>query len=290
MSKTYIVAPNYTTRPPSPDDVTSHGESFSSNALFLGDIIRHPLGPELDPLNRADRIPIPAADLVLPVDVKRNFTATRQTLLSGRFGIWATLLATMGLPVDVAIGLFLERNSEDVISASALETHEFIATDEFVNKSMGLDSIVNYLEGCRDPPPPLYMITGLKIVRGPSAKSGVTTKAGASLGANFASGDVMKILEFTRSKTEGLSFDKSTPFILAYRLRKILYKRGKYEHGLFQKGASMMDGSLVTTGSEVEVNGLGEEMTSEDTIFADLEIHVQKDGKEEDWIIAKDEW
>jgi len=112
MAKTYIVAPNYTTRPPPSDhepvsgtvlatdlkptttesELTagskfSDGDVSSSGALFLGDIIRNPLGPELVPLNRADRIKIPPAGLVLPVDIKKNLNATRKALMSGRFGI-----------------------------------------------------------------------------------------------------------------------------------------------------------------------------------------------------------
>jgi hypothetical protein len=318
MAKTYIVAPNYTTRPPPSDHKPASGtvpatgsnvrpgttdsdpavgselsadDVSSSGALFLGDIIRNPLGPELVPLNRVDRIKIPSADLVLPVDIKKNFKATRKALLSGRFGIWVTLLATLGLPLGVEIGLFLERNSEDVISVSELETLEFIATDDFVNKSMKLKSIEAYLEGCRDPPPPLYMVTGLKIVRGASAKSEATAKAEASFGANVPVADVKNILEFTKSRTAGESFDGSTPFVLAFRARKILYKKGKFEHTLFLKGASMMDGSHVIKESEVEVNGLGEDVILDETLLEDDEIHVQKDDEDDiEWIVSNSDW
>jgi hypothetical protein len=194
---------------PAADSKLSAGDVASSGALFLGDIVRNPLGPELVPLNRADRMKIPPADL-LPVDIKNSFSAKRKTLLSGRFGIWTTVLTTLGLPVGVEMGLFLERNSEDVISASALEKHEFLATDDFVNKSMKLKSIKAYLEGCRDPPPPLYMVTGLKIVRGASTNSEATAKVEASLGANVPAAGVKKIIEFTKSRTAGFSFNGST--------------------------------------------------------------------------------
>lgn len=184
------------------------------------------------------------------------------------------------------MGLFLERNSEDIISASELETHEFIATADFVNKSMKLKSIEAYLDGCRDPPPPLYIVTGLKIVRGASAKSEATAKVEASLGANIPTADVKKILEFTKSRTAGESFDGSTPFVLAFRARKILYKNGKFVHTLFQKGASMMDGSQVIKESEVQVNGLGEDVFPDETLLEDDEIHVQKDGEDDiEWIV-----
>jgi hypothetical protein len=287
MAKTYIVAPNYTTRPPPSND----GDPVpgpSSGALFLGDIISLPLGPELDPLNRTDRIAVPPADLVLPVDIKTGFTMTRKNLLSGRFGIWATLLAILGLPLGVEMGVFLERNSEDVISASELETREFVATNDFVDKSMKLGSIQAYLAGCGDRQPPLYMVTGLKIVRGASANSEVSAKLEASMAANAPAANV-KMLEFTKSRTVGEAFDGSTSFVLAFRARKILYKKGKFEHTLSQRGASMMDGSQVTIESKVEFVGLGEEVLPDKALLEDdeIEIHVQKDGEDDvEWIVT----
>ena len=190
MAKTYIVAPNYATRappsysteaashpPPPPPPAAAAPESAPSStpgttaaedtdqseliadspALHLGDIVRDPLSSELRILNRSDRLVVPKRDLVLPVDVKTGFSKKRKDLLSGRFGIWATLLASMGLPLGgIDIGLFLERKSDGVIKASRLETHEFEATDDFVDKSMHLLSMEAYLKSCQDSPAPLY--------------------------------------------------------------------------------------------------------------------------------------
>jgi hypothetical protein len=186
------------------------------------------------------------------------------------------------------MGVFLERNSEYVISASELETREFVATNDFVDKSMKLGSIQAYLAGYGDRPTPLYLVTGLKIVRGASANSEVSAKVEASMAANAPAANV-KMLEFAKSRTVGEAFDGSTPFVLAFRARKILYGKGKYEHSLSQRGASMMDGSQAAIKSEVEFVGLGEEVLPDEALLEDdeIKIHVQKDGEDDvEWIVT----
>lgn len=107
MTKTYIIAPNFSTQP---------------DALRLGDILKDPLGGDLDPLNGECRVDIDPKHLNA-VSIDSSFSVTRKALLSGRFGLWSTFLATIGLPVGVDVGLFLGRNSTDIIKADILDAH-----------------------------------------------------------------------------------------------------------------------------------------------------------------------
>ncbi|KAF6820942.1 hypothetical protein CPLU01_12633 [Colletotrichum plurivorum] len=122
MAKTYIVTPNYTTRPPPTlqsvakvpvsEGVNNISEAIAEpltdtdvGTLFLGDVLRYPLGSELSVLNRIDRIKVPNHLLALPPDVKQGFRATRQSLLKGRVGVWASLLAALSLPLGIELGV-----------------------------------------------------------------------------------------------------------------------------------------------------------------------------------------
>lgn len=140
MAKTYIVTPNYTTRPPPTlqnvakvpvskgvDDSEAVAEPIITTnvrSLYLGDVVRHPMGAELSVFNRVDRLEVPIHLLALQPDVKTGFRATRKTLLKGRVGVWSSFLAALGLPFGIEIDVALERSSDDVISAERIETQE----------------------------------------------------------------------------------------------------------------------------------------------------------------------
>jgi len=302
--KTYIVAPNYTTRSPPPDyyAVDDGGEGSNNagigakappaGALCLGDIIRDPLQPQLIPLNRLSRLPIPAADL-LPPDVKTDFTATRRTLLSGRLGLHAILLAALGLPgAATDASLALSRTTEDVISAARLETLEFLPSDAFVRDAMTLQPDVRaYLDGSasgRRPPPPLYMVTGLKVVRGASVRSEAGSAAEGGLGVGLPLGSATaRVLDFSRTRAEGMSFEGSTDFVLAFRVNKVLYRKGVFEHRLSQKGASMMDEQRPdqVENSEVVVGGVGEDYEVDEELYDEEDVLVEKDDEDMEWMV-----
>ena len=135
------------------------------------------------------------------------------------------------------------------------------------------------------------MISGLKIVYGASLVSESTSMVETSLGATVPGADVKRIVEFTKSRTEGQSFDGSTPFVLAFRARRILYTNGKWEHRLSQKGASMMDGALKLKEFKLDVNGLGEDAAPDGDMLEDDEVVVQKDEEDDfGWIVPGSEW
>ncbi|KAL8296016.1 hypothetical protein RB600_001483 [Gaeumannomyces tritici] len=257
MTKTYIVAPNFSVPP---------------NSLRLGDILVDPLDPDLAPLNRKARTEIPADDLS-PVGVLKSFSATREKLLSGRFGLWTTFLAGLGVPVGVDMGLLLERHSKDVIKAGELHTHEFVASDEYVTGVMQTAAVKIYVDAFEKNPVPLYMITGLKIAKGMSVNLNDDTKVDAKLGVTLpdVAADVKPVLQVIRNRVDGVAFSSKTDLILAFRVREVISTGGKVEHKLWLKGASMLDGDEKKTAP-----------TGKDTLGDDFSPEEAKRMAEED--------
>ncbi|KAK7917297.1 hypothetical protein PG985_010905 [Apiospora marii] len=239
MSKTYIFAPNFNISPP------------PTGPLHLGDIITEPLGPELVALNRLNRIAIPEANQT-PVDAKQGFSATRRDLLAGRLGLWASFLGTIGLPLGIEAGVALERHSDEVLLVDTLETHEILATDNLVRQTVKLPGVRTYLQAATERSGPfrggrkstsVYMVTGLKIARGASLKSEKGSLAEATLGLTSELADVQPLIKLSQQRTRGFGFEYSTPFVVAFRVRKIMWARGgdDVSHRLWTKSASMMD-------------------------------------------------
>jgi hypothetical protein len=315
MAKTYIVAPSYSVRPPpslqdpaswpAPADnqPPSRAESASvqdgappagtaAATLYLGDILRDPLAAELNIINkRKDRLPVPREKLALPPDVKTGFKDTRSNLLKGRLGIWTALLTSLGLPGGADISVGFETGADDVIAAEALETQEMeldAVDDEFLAASMQVPSVKAYLAGCRDPPPALYMVTGLKIVYGASVTTSTSTSFDATAGAEAGGESVLKLVEFNWSRSGDQEFTGSIPFVLAFRARKILYKRGRWEHTSSHKGASMMsggDGKLPDTDAKVSGVG-GDAVPDEDMIEYDEACICPDETEDLSWVVS----
>ncbi|KAI1752134.1 hypothetical protein F4782DRAFT_158412 [Xylaria castorea] len=228
-TKTYIIAPNF---------------ALSPSSLQLGDILVDPFGPVLDPVNRKCRLPIDKDDLK-DIASWEKFSSTRSELLSGRFGLWTTFLALLGVPFGVRIGLFLERSSNDVIIAPEFQTHEFFVTDEYVKNVLAQDAVKNYMKR-RNYRIPVYMVSGLKVAKGgASVNPDVTMKIDGKVGVMGPEGVVAAepLFQYIRNRTEGVAFDSKTDFILGFRVERIVFEGENFkEHKLSTTGTSMLDG------------------------------------------------
>ncbi|KAK0716014.1 hypothetical protein B0H67DRAFT_489990, partial [Lasiosphaeris hirsuta] len=197
---------------------------------------------ELIPLDRKCRHLIDEAD-ILPVSNLAGFSSTRQTLLSGRFGLWTTFLAVLGLPAGIDLGLFLERNFNDVIKAGDLETHDFVATDDYVSQVLEKPDVKAYLGG-RKYRVSVSMVTGLKIAKGASVSLEQGNQADVSASITGPEGvvDAKPLIQFVYNRTGGISFDSSTDFVLVFRVRRITFSGSeKYpKHKLLLRGTSMI--------------------------------------------------
>ncbi|KAK4675341.1 hypothetical protein QC764_503510 [Podospora pseudoanserina] len=264
--KTYILAPNFTTSP---------------SSLRLGDILPDPLSPDLIPLNRKSRLPINPDDLLPPTTVT-SFSSTRKDLLTGRFGLWTTLLAGLNLPMGADLGLFLERGSNDVIQVPELETGEFVATEEYIQRVSEQDDVKGYLTERRYRAP-VYIVTGVKIARGASVSLERTREVDARVGVSGLEGvaEVKPLLQIGRNRLQGVAFDTASEFVLAFQVRRIKFARGRVQHELSLKGTSML-GDEREDVQEWKVESVDDFVGEED------EVEVLEDSDGVQWAVARE--
>ncbi|KAI1390036.1 uncharacterized protein F4822DRAFT_400591 [Hypoxylon trugodes] len=269
MVRAYIVAPDFSTAPP-PD-----------GPVELGHILKNVF--EFSPLNEGQRIDIPNR---LPIDEKRGFKTTRSKILGGTFGVFAEVLAILGFGIEAHAEY--KREADDVLSIDRLETLAFNPTDEYVKKSMETDGVKIYTNATKNKKP-VFMITGIKIARGASLETKRSTTVGGRLKLGFSApgmpGDIGPEAGLTKGQSVGESFEGSTDFILAIRVRQIKYKKAEIVHDVYYRGATMMDGK---TGQEYELEDLGEEFAIEDLRLkcdiTKMEGETGKDEIESVWI------
>lgn len=253
--------------------------------LHLGHIVRNPSDPEVIPLNREDRISIPEAEIP-PPDIKDGFTSTRGQLRGGSVGVWAQLLGTIGL--DASAGV--EHANDEVIHVRWLETVVFDPDIEYVRQAVNSTSVKAFLEASKFALP-VFIVTGLKIARGASTGSTAIRASCAKLGLSApvpGSGvGVGAAIDATKQSYEGTSFEGSTDFILAFRVRRVKYKKGQLEQNVYTKGASMMDGddddNNGSKSNELEILGLDEE-TDLSEIDPYSRLNTVEDG-ESQWLV-----
>ncbi|KAH6972975.1 hypothetical protein BKA56DRAFT_734724 [Ilyonectria sp. MPI-CAGE-AT-0026] len=275
MTKTYIVAPNFSMKP---------------GTLRLGDILKDPLGGDLDPLNGECRVRIDPEHLN-PVSIDDGFSATRKELLSGRFGFWSTFLATIGLPVGVDDDLFLEGNSTDIIKADILETHTFRVTKRYVNKVVKSPNVDAYLE-IRKYEKPIYMVTGLKITKGASVNVGRDTTPDVNIEPHGPV-NVHPSFQCIRKRTENISFNSEEPFILAFRVQRINFVDKKATRKRSVTGSPMLDGSGEPSGEPrpIQEDDNSDEEVKDLAKISRVNFLVAKDEGEEgeeglEWIVT----
>lgn len=228
MAKTYIPAPNFSTAPP-PD-----------GPLDLGHILEDLSYSSIEsPLNREGYVEI--AHRLRP-DKKSGFRKSRRELLSGEFGIFAKFLAFFG--VGVQAEATFEKDASDILAIKTLETITFTPSKDYIEKSMAVDGVKIHMEAC-DYKDTLFLVTGLKIAREASLESSLNKKFGGKVEFGFSHPGVPTEagprLGVSNSRSEGESFDGSTDFILAIRVKKIRYREEKLVTEEYNEGATMMD-------------------------------------------------
>jgi hypothetical protein len=127
--------------------------------LQLGDVLTNPFGNELLALNRKCRVTIEPEDYV-PMSREGIFKSKRQTLLAGRLGVWASLLAAVGMGPAINISVFWESRSDDTIEATELQTRRFHVTDDYVKKVLVSPKVAEHL--AEFPNAELWMVSGMK--------------------------------------------------------------------------------------------------------------------------------
>ncbi|SCO46648.1 uncharacterized protein FFMR_08655 [Fusarium fujikuroi] len=237
MVNEYFLAPNKTTAPP------------PEGPIELGSILRNIT--EFDPLNRkAQKIP---QEWLLPVDKKGSVEISLHDLHASNFSLKAKALGLFGL----GTGASTERTktSNNKISCECLETLAFNPTESYIKNSIEDANVNSFMRGSRFKLP-VYMVTGLKVVRGAAAITStsrrVTMEHDTSLLPSGAPAAVGVKAGHTSEITHGVKWDRSTDFILAFRVKKVwLGHRDGFKHQPHRKKAVMQDGSSSDSESDL---------------------------------------
>jgi len=113
-------------------------------------------------------VPIETEDLH-PLARDGGFSTTRKELLSGRLGVWASLLAGLGVGPAVNVSIFLESQTEDVLEIEELQTRRFRVTGPYIKKVLESEAVVEHLNAF--PTSHVYMVSGIKCVPSPTSLS-----------------------------------------------------------------------------------------------------------------------
>jgi hypothetical protein len=282
MPKEYLLAPNFDLPPP-PD-----------GPLKLGQILDDPKDP---------RYPLNPDDVVSPLESKLynqtaiGVTAVRSQLGNKEFKLWARMADLIPVGADAEISR--NRSSTDIFTIKNIETSYFLPSRKYLEASIkAAEDVKRYLEGGlwgND----VYMITGLKVARDGSVTSfasdgkktsgqgsvdltqvAVPISAGAKAGSEVASSEATHVASLE-------------PFVLAYQVRKILYKPGKppkteaYNRGaMFGKdpaGEPDLDEKIIVEGLEEE-DTVPESLKSDDNWVLMPALDGELEEQERVWL------
>jgi hypothetical protein len=172
---------------------------------------------------------------------KSNFKASSSQIQKCKFGLWSELLQLTGL--GGSLNLSHNREAEYIYVFDRVETSFFVPSDEYYMESLSLPSIQRYLKNRRYRSP-VYIITGMKVVRGAKVEmiESKGKEAGEKIGFNRTLAGVPITIGPEAKVTSKIaklnSFDGSSDFVFAIKVRKLTLKRdGTIKHRQVTKGA-----------------------------------------------------
>jgi hypothetical protein len=272
---TYHLAPNFSTGP------------VPLGPVDLGSILSSL--DDIDVLNERSYTAIPQAETYC--HHKTGFTAKRSEMRKGEYGIWAQFVGQMGIGGELRWSH--ESTDEDAYTFKRLDTIYFTPTPAYLKASMNASDVADWVDGANFAP--VYMVTGLKIARGPSVnmKKGKTREFSGQLGLQNPAGVPLNvgpklILSDGRQSEEG--WEESDDFIFGIRVKKLMYKRawlsskrGDLKSLDHYKGATLLDDDDSESEEEEDVV----EIDMEGEWDGREEVQEVDDGTETVWITPK---
>ncbi|GAM36685.1 hypothetical protein TCE0_018r05968 [Talaromyces pinophilus] len=206
---TYHLAPNFSLVPP------------PTGMLDLGSIIDDLKNPDV--INKKCRVDVPESERYN--DQKKGFVASRLRMRKGEYGIWAKAVGIKGLGGEVSMSH--EDSYEAEYRFKSIETIYFVADREYITQAMNQEHVRSVIKGMGYRP--VYIITGLKIARGPAVSTKKEKKGAAKAEATFNQpGGVPADFGFrlNPSKEDSISaeFEESNDFIIGIRVKKVRYQ------------------------------------------------------------------
>ena len=226
--KQYFLAPNFENPPTS---LLQPGRIFDSPRALT------PLNPQ-----PYDLISIP--DDYITTTSKENFRAAITSKHGGHIGVFANFLQQF-LPLGADLSTHFTRSRKSIVEAEKVETSFFEPMEEYLKAAVNVPLVVAALEK-QNYKKPLFMITGVKVVRG--ASKAVSTKKLKFGGDLTAQGDLTSLgapgvapgvnLGLDDDRSEHIEWESAEPYVFAFRLREVHYRRGTgLESKAYTRGA-----------------------------------------------------
>lgn len=137
---------------------------------------------------------------------------------------------------------------------------------------------------------PVYMLTGLKVGRGASLQSSWTNQKGVKIdgGLNPLGSPVQfgAKAAFATKATGDESWEGSSDFIVAFRVKRIWYYHGDLKNKPYNENVVMQDGTPAIKGPDITLQA-DDDIALED-IFPSESLTIDRDvenGEEVNWII-----
>jgi hypothetical protein len=212
-TKTYMLVPHYDFPPDGP--------------IVLGSIISNIRDPG-DSLNEEDIVEIPESSR--HTTHKFDWQHTAESINGGGTGLWARCLSILGFGGN--INAHFDSRSLDLYRIRDMETVFFSPSQTYLKQAVNKDCVRQYLEGSLYAP--VYIITGLKIVRGPGAEVTKRRSLGGHGSAKFGVPGTVAGFPFAvdtgevtlhHSGSENTSFGGGSDFVFGYRLGKITFHK-----------------------------------------------------------------
>ncbi|KAH6714762.1 hypothetical protein BKA61DRAFT_605795 [Leptodontidium sp. MPI-SDFR-AT-0119] len=274
----YHIAPNFSIPP-----VEAGG------TLELGSIIGSIASADEEPLNLDCHVRIPPAKLFC--SHQQAFTAMQSRLTSGDYGVWAKLVGLNGVGGELSWAP--ERSAEDVYHFRSIDTIYFNPSQEYMKESMGQPDVKDHVVGSDFEP--VFMVTGLKMARGPSVKmsKGRKAKVKVEVGLQQPGGVPLEVGPKFNSEKEvrqEMGFEDSTDFIIGIRVKKLMYKKhwltrapGALVAKEHNQRATMVDDDVVKKDGD-EVVDLGDDTEGQIEIETD---EVDGETFEMAWVVSQ---
>ncbi|KAK3946216.1 hypothetical protein QBC46DRAFT_415047 [Diplogelasinospora grovesii] len=284
-SPLYSISSHLPSRAPFLIDAAPKGELHLDT--IVGDL------DDFEPVNEDSRQELPV-DKVFNHHVA-GFQSTRSDLRNGNYGLWAKLVALQGLGGEA--GWATGKTDEDTYKFDGLDTMQFTAKIDYIKASMKQPEVQEHIKATDGKP--VFMITGLKVARGPAVslrkrkKLDIKNELTAS-GPGGVPLDTGIRANHVDETEQTMSFDTSDDFIFGIRVKKVTYKRDwlwrqKIEESnlaaeAYNKGARLVSADLE---EQADDDVLELELDAED-----LEGKVEVDqsgenGDEVSWIVRE---
>ncbi|KAH7122110.1 hypothetical protein B0J13DRAFT_589420 [Dactylonectria estremocensis] len=225
---TYYSAPNFSIPPPE-----------ANGPLQLGSVITDLKEPI--PLNPENVVPVPESEIVR--SHLNGFSTTIKDSRNLSLGILAKLLGLDWFKTGPKINR--DQSQEEHIFVKRLDTQYFSPSHEYMSASINLHPVKAFRLACRDRLP-VFLITGIKVANGASANFVKAKAMGANMQLSvMASLPGLPVVEpqigGQWNSEQGMSFEGSSDFVLAYRVTRMKWKKGEVNAKSYTLGATMVD-------------------------------------------------